>query len=84
VLSKRPICLALRWFQKNIMQRGNTTAGVTIAQIPNPQGHPGPSKTSFEIGPPAQVAKMNGEVAKESMRERFLREVVSEMKTVRQ
>ena len=65
-------------------QRGRTTAGVIIAHIPKPHGQPGPASTRSETGPPAQVVKMNGEVAKDSMRDRFLSDVVSDMKTVKQ
>src|SRR5687767_6278688 len=83
-LSRRPSFLALCWFQKKIAHSGRTTTGVTMAQTPRPHRQPGPARAASAMGPPLQVVKMKGEVAKDSIRDRFLRDVVSDMKTVRQ
>lgn len=55
-----------------------------MAQMPKPHGQPGPASTRSDIGPPAQVVKIKGEVANDNMSDRFFRDVVSEMKTVKQ
>ena len=66
------------------MQRGVTTTGTRMVKIPNPHLKPGPARMASVIGPPIQVVTTYGELAKASIKDRFLRDEVSATNTVKQ
>jgi hypothetical protein len=74
--------LALRSLKSTTAASGTTTMGITMVKIPKPHRQPGPCKVDCATGPPIHVVIMYGDVANDSIRARFLRVLVSAMKTV--
>lgn len=81
--SSRPCFRAFLSLKRTKAARGVTTTGMMMVKLPKAQRQPGPESTDCATGPPIQVVIMYGDVAKESMRARFLSVEVSAMKTVR-